>query len=179
MKINELYSLGHISPCYELNENNEVINTVTGATKKVTIGTRGYPYVSLNSKDQENRQVKVPVHKIVALARINNGPYTLIEHLNDDKLNYDVSNLAFSNKKNNSLHAIDNGKRLIKSATFQVGDTNDFVVYEGPIKEIANHTNIPKSTLYMHLYSGGTSSDGSLVVEKLEGQSTNERQANA
>ena len=71
-----------------------VVDTLSSQCVQEYIAGRGYVYVSLFSPLRaKNRFIKM--HKIVALCMINNGPYILIEHINDNKLDNSPENLKF------------------------------------------------------------------------------------
>jgi len=91
------------------------------------------------------------MHKLVALAFIKNAPYNIIEHINDDKLDYRPKNLRFSNQSQNVFSAIRNGKKPIIERTFKLLLKNG-KIYIGSMKEIAKKTGIARATLYCHFY---------------------------
>lgn len=92
IQISSLWSLENIEDFYFITESKKVININTGQIKKPTKSKkRGYWYYTLQTKDK--KQKKVYVHKIIALAFIKNQPYEIIEHLDDDKDNNEISNL--------------------------------------------------------------------------------------
>ena len=167
IKINSLYSLEHVSDCYVLDDENNIINNNTGSIKAVSISKRGYPYVSLNSATQNNRQVKVPIHKIIALARIANKPYKLIEHLDDNKLNNDPNNLLFSNHQQNGLRSFVNGCHNVNYREYDVVLFNGNC-YRGPLKEISKLSGISVGTLYDYYYrnKSGITLDGQPVSSR-------------
>lgn len=146
VKINTLYSLSDISDCYSINKNGEIINTRTNHIKSYTLGKRGYYYVSLNEKIS-NRQVKIPVHKLMALAFINNGPYEDINHIDGNKLNNAISNLEFCTQKYNVIHAWKSGLITREERVFKVSKIDGSII-SGTIKELTNILKIPKGTLY-------------------------------
>lgn len=145
-KINELYSLEWASDCYYINENLDIINVNTGKTKKKTIGKRGYYYVTLNRKC-DNIQIKVYLHKIVALAFIRNDKYEVINHIDGNKLNDAIENLEFCTQSDNIRHAFINKLVIRKECKFLIlfknGDTDVITA-----KEAQNKYGIPRITLY-------------------------------
>ena len=150
IRISSLYSLENVSDCYFFDEHSlSVINITTGNKKTISVNKRGYPVVYLQRKNGKH-QMNIPMHKIVALACINNGKYSIIEHLNDNKLDYRPENLAFSSQKNNSLRAFDNKKRMCKARTFKVV-TTDGDSFCGTMREISKLSGIPMGTLYDNL----------------------------
>lgn len=154
IKINELYSLENISDCYYVNYIHQIININTGYVKRQTIGPRGYYYVSLNEKET-NRQVKVYVHKIIALAFIHNGPYEVINHIDGNKLNNAVSNLEFCSYQHNTQHAFINGLIPVYSKQYKITVSRYgafLYFYYGTLRELSFILGIPKGTLYDIFY---------------------------
>lgn len=145
IQISSLYSLENIADYYYITSNLDVINIVTNVRKRPTVGKRGYPYVTLQCKDHS--AMKIPMYKIVALGFINNDPYTLIEHLDDDKLNYQVNNLKFSNKSANGKRAFVNGLRIKGGKVYEF-ESSSGQWYMTTLSEISVLTGIPKGTLY-------------------------------
>ena len=146
VKINSLYSLSEISDCYSVNSNGEIINDKTKKIKTQILGKRGYYYVSLNKKGT-NKQLKVPVHKIIALAFISNNPYECINHIDGNKKNNSIKNLEFCSQKYNVLHAWNNKLITRSEKIFNVLKTDNSII-SGTIKELVKIFNIPKGTLY-------------------------------
>ena len=179
IKVNTLYSLENISDCYYFDtEFLKVFNAFTNTYKKVCVNKRGYPVVYLQRSDRVHQQ-NVPMHKIVALAMIHNGPYKLIEHLNDDKMDYRPENLVFSNQKNNVLRAFDNGIRVCKARIFRV-ELMSGSVFEGTMRQIAKESKIAMGTLYDHLIYKSTHTGECVRSRKIKsivetGQQTIER----
>lgn len=97
VQINTLYSLEDIDDRYWLTRHNRVYDNVTGKLVNVRLTNFGYPSVDMKRSDGSCRSVTM--HKIIALARINNGPYECIEHLNDIPWDLRVSNLCFPRLK--------------------------------------------------------------------------------
>lgn len=182
IKINTLYSLENVSDCYYFDTDTfDVINVKANTRKTICISARGYPVVHLERKDRVHCQ-NVPMHKIVALAMIHNGPYELIEHLNDNKLDYRPENLAFSCQKNNILRAIDNGLKECFARTFQITLRNG-LVFNGTMREIAKLSKIAMGTLYDNLIYKRTTDGECPKSRKIKsiietGQQTIERHSN-
>ena len=91
------------------------------------------------------------MHKIVALAMISNEPYILIEHLDDNKLNYHPENLRFSNKIENAKSMARNGICNHYEKQFEVEMLNG-ERYTGTMKELSKTTGIPRASLYDRYY---------------------------
>ena len=72
-----------------------------GYIMKACISNSGYLYIKLNGKHYY-------IHRLVALYFIENPKpkdYTLVDHIDRNKTNNHVSNLRWSNKRNNALNA--------------------------------------------------------------------------
>lgn len=148
-KINTLWSLEDIQDRYVFcHEDKQVYNVETNHKLKIRVDKQGYCTVSLSSNVKKVKTVKY--HKIIALALINNGPYELIEHIDDDPLNNDVTNLKFSNKRDNMLSAFKNNKVPTEPSKFEI-KMKDGSTYVGTMKEISKESGIALGTLYDHL----------------------------
>ena len=128
------------------------VDTLSSQCVQEYIAGRGYVYVSLFSPLRaKNRFIKM--HKIVALCMINNGPYILIEHINDNKLDNSPENLKFSDKRSNSISMYKNGISNHDESVFEV-KMMDGALYVGTMKEISSKSGIPRGTLYDRFYKG-------------------------
>lgn len=157
VRINTLWSLEDVKPNYVFDtETYQVINTNTGKVLKVRVDKRGYPVVGLAAYVATGCKA-VKFHKIIALSIIHNGPYELIEHLDDNPLNYNVSNLKFSTKSENMMSMYRNGITNHHPRTFLVVlDSGN--IYFGTLKAIAKQSGIPRGTLYDASYGKWISS---------------------
>ena len=103
VQINTLYGFDNVKDFYWL-VGYDVVNTRTGHVKKLSFYKRNYPYVTLETSD-ESPNKKCLLHHLLALAYINNDKFEVIEHLDDNPLNYDISNLKFSTQSENLKRA--------------------------------------------------------------------------
>ena len=142
--------MDNISDCYYVRDDGEIINKVTGAKKSKTLGVRGYYYVSLNEK-VSNRQVKVPVHKIIALAFIKNASYDVINHKDGNKQNNSIENLEFCSAQENCVHAWKTGLIVRAERIFKIQFSDESTLV-GTMKQLHEETGIPKPTLYDLFY---------------------------
>lgn len=149
VQVNTLYGLEQISDCYYVTRDGEIYNK-DGYCKTQTLSKRGYYYVSLNEK-HTNRQVKVPVHKIIALAFIRNAPYEVINHIDGDKKNNSIDNLEFCTQQRNVRHAWEHGMIVRNERIFTVEFT-DHSFLTGTMKTLAVKINVPRVTLYDLFY---------------------------
>ncbi len=154
IQISSLYSLEDVQDYYFITDSLEVVNIATGTILAITPNKRGYPVVFLQLKKGSSMERKqVFMHKIVALAFINNGSYILIEHIDDNKLDYRPENLKFSDHSSNGKNAFVTGKHLRYEQVFNVILANGDK-YQGTMKELAMVTGIPRATLYDRYYKG-------------------------
>ena len=154
IQVNKLYSLENVRDCYYVTKYNLVMNIQSFQYCSINCTHQGYLYVTLGiAPEGSNNWRKVSLHKIIALARINNGPYKCIEHINDNTFDLSVSNLKFSTQQANALSAFRNGKHVCQSNIFRVV-LFDGSEYVGTFKEIEALSGIPKATLYYRYMNG-------------------------
>lgn len=143
IQINTLYGLEDVKDCYYL-KGYDVINIETNKVKIVSIHNckRHYPYITFSRK-YDHRNKKVFMHHIIALAYIHNGPFEVIEHLNDDQNDYSVENLFPSTQAENVRRAFRNGRSNRIDKTYSV-IMNDGSEHKGTMKELSVELNIPR-----------------------------------
>ena len=153
VKINTLCGFENVKDIYYIKDF-DVFNIVTGHKKKVTYIPQGklkYPYVTLERKNNKYGK-KCTMHRLMAMAYIENRPCESVEHLNDVKTDYSIANLLLSNQSENLKRAFVNGHPnrtdKIFIAEMLNGDT-----HKGTMKELAIKTGISRQTLYSNLYS--------------------------
>lgn len=152
--LNSLYSLQEVRSYYYLTKNNLILNTRTNEYCAININPAGYPYVTVALGELgSDTWKKVTLHKIIALARIRNAPYSCIEHINDNPLDARLSNLKFSTQRDNANSAFANGHHNVTSALFRV-ELFTGEVFEGNLKQIQELTGISRITLYDRFYKG-------------------------
>ena len=152
VKINTLHSLEDVKDAYVITDNLQIINTETGYVKKLWNNKGGYPCVTLEVKTPNTPGKNIPMHKIVALAFIENKEsYDLIEHLNDNKSDYSINNLMFSNHSNNGKRAFKNKCVIRNEAVYKIV-ANDLTIHIGTMKELSKELNISRATLYDNIY---------------------------
>lgn len=172
IKINTLYGCESVKDFYYL-DGYDVINANTNHVKAINyLNTkRGYPYVTLETKDSSSNK-KCLMHHLIALAYIENKPYDVIEHLNDDAMDYRVENLMFSNQYQNVKRAFENGhpNRIDKIFRLKMKNGSEFI---GTMKELSVKTGIPRQTIYCRFYKQTPGRD-ILSVTMETGQQTTE-----
>lgn len=146
-KINSLRGLHTINDQYYLDGECNIINIDTNYIKKQTLGKRGYFYVSLAEKGT-GRQIKVPVHRLVALVFIENpNNYEIVNHIDGNKLNNAISNLEWCTQSYNIQHAHDKGLSIHHGEIFNVKFI-DGSSYSNSLRCIETKFKIPYQTLY-------------------------------
>ena len=102
LMINTLIGYENIKSKYFIDNEGSVISK-NGEKEKILkyrIGKRGYPYVTLRTKDNRNKTAKI--HRLVALAFIENlDGKEQVNHINEDKLDNRVENLEWVTSKEN------------------------------------------------------------------------------
>ena len=165
IRLNTLCGLEKVAKFYYL-FNYDVINIKTGKIKKISINNKGYPYVTLETKSKKKNK-KVLMHHIIALAYICNKYYKypeVIEHLDDNKLNYAITNLIFSNQFRNMKRMFENGHSNRVERIFEVCMKNG-VIYIGTMKELSKKLNIPRGTLYDRFYTNKSGKKIKYIIE--------------
>lgn len=151
IKINTLKSLETVKDIYEITDDLQIVNTATGYVKKLWKNKGGYPMVSLETICS-GCPINVPMHKIVALAFIENKEfYSLIEHLNDNKEDFSINNLKFSNHVDNGKRAFVNGCVNRNENLYKIILNNGSIMID-TIKNLSNALHIAKNTLYDNVY---------------------------
>ena len=150
IQINTLYGFENVKDFYYMIGYN-VVNTQTGHIKKLSYHKRNYPYVTLETKDNSQNK-KCLLHNLLALAYIHNGAFEVVEHLDDNPLNYDISNLKFSTQSENLKRAFQNGHGNRVEKIFEIKLKNG-KSYTGTLKELSEILKIPRQTLYCRYYA--------------------------
>lgn len=105
-----------------INSNNEILSQFK---------SKGYPQVCILSDD--NKQHNRPIHRLICdlfVPNPNNHP--IINHIDGDKTNYDISNLEWCTYSHNSKHAYDTGLSTPKKSL----DTHTCKLTEDEVKNI-------------------------------------------
>lgn len=124
---------------YEINKRGEIRNKTTGRTKKPTLATNGYYYVTLY---KNNKGKTLIVHRVLASAFIPN-PNNLptVNHKDGVKTNNELSNLEWTTYGENNKHAYDNGLKKVtpkmmnhaKNLHKALAESNPYGVNRNPV----------------------------------------------
>lgn len=147
VRICSLYSMENIENYYFITDDLEVISTKDNKTIKPWVSVRGYPTVTLKALSTPRGCRNIPMHRIVALAFIENRPNVLVEHIDDNKLDYHPDNLKFGTKSSNGKNAFITGCHIRPERRYHL-ELIDGSVYEGTMKELSAQTGITRSVLY-------------------------------
>ena len=171
VQINTLCGFANVKDFYWL-VGYDVLNMQTGHVKKLSFHKRGYPYVTLETKDTTPNK-KCLLHDILALAYIRNEEFEVVEHLDDNPLNYDISNLKISTQSENLKRAFKNGHGNRTDRIFEV-TLKSGESYEGTLKELSSLLSIPRQTLYCRYYkqTPGRSIQSVKLISNVDSRST-------
>lgn len=150
---------------YELNENGEVRNKITGNYIKGDINNAGYYRVCLYKKPRKERYFR---HRLVAelfIPNPNNLPE--VNHINGDKSKNCASNLQWCNRTHNEREAHRTGIKEYKPY-YVIFDNGIRKEYEFAI-ELANELQVTKRTIqnYLQGKSKGYSDKGIKEIQYL------------
>ena len=137
---------------YLINREGKVLSLVEGKFKTVSMGSVGYPEISV-TKDSGGSQ-SVGIHRLLGLAFLPYGNTVrkdVVNHMDLDKTNHDVSNLEWVSSKGNVLHARVMGA-MGKSVALSLkdlytGETTHF----NSLKDCAKFHNCDKSLVWLAL----------------------------
>ena len=171
VQINTLYGFDTVKDFYFL-VGYDVVNVQTGHVKKLSFHKRNYPYVTLETSDGKYNE-KCLLHHLLALAYIHNGEFEVVEHFDDNPLNYDISNLKFSTQSENLKRAFENGHGNRTDRIFRVTLKNG-EEYQGTLKELSARLKIPRQTLYCRYYAQtpGREIQSVVLVQNFDNRST-------
>lgn len=120
---------------------------------KERIGPYGYPCVSIYNPDKSAWR-NASVHILLAKAFIiNSNPYEnfYINHIDGNKLNYNLRNLEWCSSRENIIHAFENGLRCdndpCKVRDIETGNISNFSSISSALKSIGidSHKHISKN----------------------------------
>ena len=108
IKINQIKGYENIRDCYILRSDGRCINTKTGKILKYNVsGKTKYPRYTIRTID--NHYKDIYIHRILAQAFIPNpNNYPVVRHLNDNKNDWRLSNLAWGTISDNAHDVYNN-----------------------------------------------------------------------
>ena len=125
MKINQIKGYENIRDCYTIDEQGNVSNGKI--IIKYVLDKDGYPYYTLRTINGGRKHVKI--HRVLAewlIPNPNNLP--MVRHLNDNKLDWRLENLAWGTQQDNESDKLRNfgeysgvGKNLVKTKCLETG----------------------------------------------------------
>ena len=106
---NSMKPIAHFEEKYSITLDGKIFSRMNNEFKSTPIGTRGYLIVTLSLNGVKKQ---FNVHRLVALHYIPN-PYghRIVNHIDGDKTNPDVSNLEWVDDVGNAQHALETGLR--------------------------------------------------------------------
>lgn len=135
-------------PAYTISKEGNVKNIKTGRILKPYVNSKGYFQVDI--KDSEGKRKEMLVHRLVALCFLSN-PHDLpvVNHIDEDKMNNNLTNLEWVTHKDNCNHGTRNQRMsYAKKKEVRVIDSKGYVkeVIRG-IQEIVKKYNISLNLL--------------------------------
>lgn len=98
-------SIAHYEDKYDIYDNGQVYNKLTGKWKILQLQSNGYVSTSLDKKTHS-------IHRLVALHFLPNPyGYTQVNHIDGNKENNNVTNLEWCSPIQNTQHALSTGLR--------------------------------------------------------------------
>lgn len=122
--MNEDLSVIPRAPNYGIRRDGTIINIRTGRVRKVSADKAGYASVQLHN----NGRMTVKVHRLMAEAFLPNPDgLPQVNHIDENKMNYQLSNLEWCTAKYNSVHSNAKTHKLCKDGdVWEVTNMADF-----------------------------------------------------
>ena len=159
IRLSTLPTLEDISDVYAFDPlTYQVINTEKNTVKKFREDSEGYPTVSLSRKyppGSHSRNVRV--HIIVALFKLTKAgkkydPSKIVEHFDDDKSHFHLSNIGYSTQKDNYHSAVKNNRIALDESIFELC-LADGSIHRGTLYELSMKLGITNKKLRKRLSS--------------------------
>ena len=109
IQINKIKGYEDIRDCYIIKSDGSIINTDTDKILKPSFDKDGYLTYRIMTSNNNRRHIRT--HRVLAewlIPNPNNLP--MVRHLNDNKLDCRIENLAWGDKSDNMQDMIKNGK---------------------------------------------------------------------
>ena len=108
IKLNQIKGYENLLDCYLINELGECQNIQLNKNLKILFDKDGYRYYSLKTKDKKHKIVKI--HRVLAEWLVPNPDnLPMVRHLNDNKNDWRIENLAWGTKGDNERDYHKNG----------------------------------------------------------------------
>lgn len=138
IQINKIKGYEDIRDCYIIKSDGSIINTDTDKILKPSFDKDGYLTYRIMTSNNNRRHIRT--HRVLAewlIPNPNNLP--IVRHLNDNKLDCRIENLAWGDKSDNMQDMIKNGK--FDKVMHQVRCVETGMIYPS-IREASRQTNI-------------------------------------
>ena len=112
VQINKIQGFEEVKDCYWISNSDEdkIMNKDTGKMIKLYVNRDGYLIINLWTVDRKKKTCKIHVLKTRAFIYTPNPlTYNIIRHLNDDKYDNRLENLAWGSQSNNIRDCVRNG----------------------------------------------------------------------
>ena len=143
IQINKIKGYEGIRDCYIIKSDGSIINTDTDKILKPSFDKDGYLTYRIMTSNNNRRHIRT--HRVLAewlIPNPNNLP--IVRHLNDNKLDCRIENLAWGDKSDNMQDMIKNGK--FDKVMHQVRCVETGIIYPS-IREANRQTNISFSQI--------------------------------
>lgn len=130
---------------YEVSDYGNIRNKKTKRLLKPAISNKGYYLVSLSNKGKTHSYT---IHKLV-MEHFNRCAfdYEVINHIDHNKLNNNISNLEYITQKENCIKAVEYGKVKLKPV-IQLDKENNFIQKFNSISEANRKTNVALADIH-------------------------------
>ena len=130
---------------YEVSDYGNIRNKKTKRLLKPAISNKGYYLVSLSNKGKTHTYT---IHKLV-MEHFNRCAfdYEVINHIDHNKLNNNISNLEYITQKENCIKAVEYGKVKLKPV-IQLDKENNFIQKFNSISEAHIKTSVALADIH-------------------------------
>lgn len=145
----EKWSIIEEFPNYQISTLGKIYNIKTKKYKKISLGARGYPVVSLR---KDGKTYLRTIHILLGRAFIKNDDpehKIQINHIDGDKTNYNLNNLEWVTPQENNLHARKTGLHTSDGdkAVIQYDLNGNFIAEYKSASEASRQTGIGRGNI--------------------------------